>query len=156
MCVIVDVNVAARVLLRSDDQDFAPVSFRILGKSKQRLILVYGGQLLEEYRRHHAILRILAVLDRSGRAIQRSAMEIEAAEGKLNDDGNCVSNDVHILALALVSGARLLVSLDHDLHRDFRNPKVLNKPRGSIYQNRSHLPVLQRIKCPRCLLASSR
>jgi hypothetical protein len=147
MCVIVDVNVAARVLLRSDDQDFAPVSLRLIGKSKRSLILVYGGRLLDEYKRHHALIRILAVLDRNGRAIQRSAIEIQVAERKLRLDGNCVSNDLHILALATISGTRLLVSLDQDLHQDFKNPRVLNGPRGRIYQNRNHLPVLQRTEC---------
>lgn len=147
MCVIVDVNVAARVLLRSDDQDFAPVSLRILGKSNRPLILVYGGRLLAEYRRNRAIVRLLAVLDRNGRAIHHSAIEIQVAGRKLRREGNCVSNDLHILALALVSGTRLLVSLDQDLHRDFKNPKVLSKPRGGVYQSRNHLPLLQRTKC---------
>jgi predicted nucleic acid-binding protein len=147
MCVIVDVNIAARVLLRANDQDFAPVSLRIHGKSKRPLIVVYGGRLLDEYSRHHALLRLLAVLDRNGRAAQCSAAEIQVAENKLHSDGNCTSNDVHILALALISGTRLLVSLDQALHQDFKNPRVLSRPRGKIYQNRNHLPILQRTKC---------
>jgi predicted nucleic acid-binding protein len=147
MCVIVDVNVAARVLLRPDDPDFAPVSLRLIGKSKRALILVYGGRLLDEYKRHRALIRLLAVLDRNGRAVQRSAIEIDVAERKLQHDGNCVSNDLHILALAVISGTRLLVSHDHDLHQDFKNPKILSNPRGRIYQNRNHLPILQRTNC---------
>jgi hypothetical protein len=147
MCVIVDVNVAPRVLLRTDDHDFAPVSARIIGRSREPLILVYGGGLLEEYRHSRAILRLLAILDRNGRAKQHSTLEIQAAEKELRDHGDCVSNDLHILALARISGTRLLVSLDQDLHQDFKSAKVLSKPRGKVYQNRSHLPVLQRTKC---------
>lgn len=44
----------------------------------------------------------------------------------------CRSNDVHILALAKVSGSRLLFSNDKDLWDDFRDRNIL-KPKGKIY-----------------------
>ena len=43
------------------------------------------------------------------------------------------SNDQHIIALAQVSGARLLFSNDKDLHEDFKNSDIINYPRGKIY-----------------------
>ena len=38
---------------------------------------------------------------------------------ELQDAGACQSNDLHVLALAQVSGARLLYSNDLSLHQDF-------------------------------------
>ena len=45
----------------------------------------------------------------------------------------CTSNDVHVLALALVSGARLLYTNDAALIMDFKNSKVIANPRGKVY-----------------------
>lgn len=52
------------------------------------------------------------------------------------------SDDPHILALALVSGVRLLCSRDTALHADFKNPRIL-RPAGSVYQNRRHRHLLR-------------
>ena len=43
------------------------------------------------------------------------------------------SDDPHILALAVVSGARLLYSNDRLLQHDFKNPALINQPRGKVY-----------------------
>ena len=43
------------------------------------------------------------------------------------------SNDRHVLALARLSGARLLYSRDEALRDDFRNVKLLAGPRGKLY-----------------------
>ena len=46
---------------------------------------------------------------------------------------NLKSDDPHIIALALVNGARLLYSNDLALQKDFRNAKLVSKPKGKIY-----------------------
>ncbi len=51
----------------------------------------------------------------------------------LRKEGVCKSNDVHVLALALVSGARLLYTNDAALKDDFGNPEIVARPRGKIY-----------------------
>ena len=56
---------------------------------------------------------------------------VNEAETDLKADGSCVSDDEHIIALAKVSGARLLYSKDGDLHSDFTNPRLLS--RGRVY-----------------------
>ena len=43
------------------------------------------------------------------------------------------SNDRHILAMALASGARLLYTKDRRLARDFRDAAIINNPRGVVY-----------------------
>ena len=47
--------------------------------------------------------------------------------------GVCKSNDLHVLALALVSGARLLYTNDTALIDDFGNRDIVARPRGKIY-----------------------
>ena len=52
---------------------------------------------------------------------------------RLRREGACKSNDLHVLALALVSGARLLYTNDTALINDFGNPGIVARPRGKIY-----------------------
>ncbi len=52
------------------------------------------------------------------------------------------SNDAHVIALARVSGARILFCRDTALEKDFRNPSVINNPRGKIYKYKSHKNLL--------------
>jgi len=58
------------------------------------------------------------------------------------DLGLCKSNDAHVIALARAAKARVLVSDDRDLFRDFKNPRLLNNPRGKVYQRRQHAKLL--------------
>ena len=43
------------------------------------------------------------------------------------------SDDEHVLALALVSGARLLYTNDSALKSDFSNTEIIADPEGNIY-----------------------
>jgi hypothetical protein len=61
-----------------------------------------------------------------GEAIQEHERQLKSA--KLYR-----SNDVHILALAIASGARTLATFDRGLGDDFNDPRMINKPRGKIY-----------------------
>ena len=51
----------------------------------------------------------------------------------LRGEGVCRSNDLHVIALALVSGARLLYTNDRALIDDFGNREIVARPRGKIY-----------------------
>jgi hypothetical protein len=148
MCLIIDNDVVAQVLLKPNDPDFSPVSERLFGRKKGLWRLVYGGRLLTEYRGNYNVVRVLAILDQRGAARQFSSDEIRVAESDLSKEANFISNDLHILALARISNARPLISHDKDLHRDFKNPKILNAPRGSVYQYKSQTKTtLTRGKC---------
>ena len=48
-------------------------------------------------------------------------------------DRICKSNDSHIIALAQLGGARLLYSNDGNLQQDFRDKRLVDKPRGKVY-----------------------
>ena len=45
----------------------------------------------------------------------------------------CRSDDPHVLALARVSGARLLFANDGRLIQDFQNNDILRRPPGKVY-----------------------
>lgn len=55
----------------------------------------------------------------------------------------CRSNDLHVLALARVSGARTLCTADGDLRRDFKDSRLVARPKGSIYSRASHAHLLK-------------
>ena len=46
---------------------------------------------------------------------------------------NLQSNDAHVIALAQLSGARLLYTNDGDLQKDFRNKNLVDNPEGKVY-----------------------
>lgn len=146
MCLIVDANVVGVTLTEQPAPDFAPIlaALRTGGAT-----VVYGGKLTEEYARVGHVLRLLAALDRSGRARQLSSAAISAEVDVLRQLGRCCSNDLHVIAIARLGRVRLLCSRDKPLHQDFRNKDLLDNPRGNIYQDPSHVHLL-RAHCADC------
>ena len=69
----------------------------------------------------------------AGRVRQETAGTVDKREEELSRDGECLSNDIHVIALAQISGARLLYSNDKVLHTDFRNKRLVDSPRGKLY-----------------------
>lgn len=141
MCVIVDMNVASTVLLNPTDKTFAPVRDRLFG-TKRPIRLVYGGQLVEEYSKNRALRRSLFKLKQAARVFQVNDGVVKIETKNLRNSGVCRSNDAHIIALARVSKARVLISLDDDLIRDFKNARLIDQPRGKIYKQPSHSRLL--------------
>ena len=97
-------------------------------------ILAVGGQLLKDelsgYQNFNAWL-VQALI--AGQARRVDDGEVDTATEELKRRGICRSDDEHILALAQVSGARLLFSNDRDLQQDFRNRHIIGGTRGRIY-----------------------
>lgn len=143
MCVIVDMNVAARVFLKDGDPDFGNVKRAILSG---KLPVVHGGQLTREYLEHWNVAQFVVELDRAGLSFrvpdQLVASEIDGIAR------NCISNDAHILALARASGARLLCSEDKKLHEDFGNSALI-RPKGKVFQSNDHCHLLRKA-CDQC------
>lgn len=94
--------------------------------------LVVGGKLLRELSSTQAGKWIRqAIL--SKRVKITDDVEVRALTKRIQSEGGLKSNDPHILALARVSGARLLYSNDINLHRDFRSKELIDRPRGKVY-----------------------
>lgn len=140
MCVIVDANLASRVFQEPAEADFAPVLNWILERGGE---LVFGGHLATELARIEKTRRYLLALLRAGRARRVSDASIVAEAAEVAATGRCQSNDQHVLALARASGARTLCTQDKALQQDFRDPRLISAPRGSIYQRKEHAALLR-------------
>jgi len=138
--VIVDTNLASLVFGSPPDSDFVPVVEWLTRKDG---CLVYGGRLVDELWRIESARRFVRTLQQAGRANLIDRAEVEVEEINVKRANLCQSNDLHVIALALVSGARTLCSRDAALHKDFKNPKLISKPRGSVYQNAGHQRLLR-------------
>ena len=138
MCLIVDNNLASDFFCGSVP-DLLPLKQAVLDSV---CCLYYGGQLRREYLCSPKVVRMLRQLDQAGRAKAVPDATVDARMKLVAP--RCVSDDPHIIALALESGARLLCSLDQALHTDFTNPKLINSPRGNVYQNTNHEHLVRR------------
>lgn len=130
MCLIVDANVAVQFFC-TDDARIRDLKSAVIDGG---CCVVYGGKLREEYERIEKARRMVLALDRAGRARAIDDGAVYARSADLESSGELVSDDPHVVALAQVSGARLLYSLDVALHNDFTNRDFLANPRGKVYQ----------------------
>ena len=131
MCAIIDANVANEVFGTTQ----TPAGKRLfdwINEGQSRLVI--GGKLTGELNRASAKFAQWAkraILFGKIRSVDSN--EVALGANRLRKSGKCVSNDMHVISLAQVSGARLLFSNDHGLREDFGNRELINKPRGKIF-----------------------
>lgn len=144
MCLIVDTNLASLVFCKEPQNDFRPIIDWLLSSHQdpqKNGKLVVGGHLATEINRLNDARIFIRQLSQAGRA---RIIPKEITDEEAKKFGNYKSDDPHVIALARVSGARILCSHDKDLHKDFRNTKLINNPKGHIYQNARHKHLLSR------------
>ncbi|SRR6266568_1274863 len=139
MCLILDTDIVHKVF-PLPSADFEPVHRALMGGHAK---CFYGGGLTREYQQMVSFRRLLLRLDQQGIARQFDDSRVDSEEKKLRGRGVCQSNDAHVLALAIVSKARLLCSEDEALGEDFTNPEILSKPRGNIYKRAEHAHLIR-------------
>ncbi len=133
MCAIVDANVANEVF--GPNQSPAGEKFYDwINKAKGRLVV--GGKLLKELKKCSPTFRkelviTLGTLLEAGRMRIVNADQVNTKAKELKS--KCDSDDPHIIALAQISGARLLYTNDEGLQRDFKDKRLINQPEGRIY-----------------------
>lgn len=131
MCAIVDANVVSEVFGSS----LSPAGEKFLEwlkKGSGRLIV--GGKLLEELERNsEGFVKEAQQLQLAGKMKIINKSDVDERTEQIQSEGVIKSNDPHVLALAQVSGARLLYSNDKDLLDDFRNKTLINSPPGKVY-----------------------
>jgi predicted nucleic acid-binding protein len=129
VCLIVDANAAGEFLAKSSAiRDW-------LGSSRGEPRLVAAGLLRRELARLSEVRRFLVQLDRAGRLRSADEHRLRREEERLRASSLCGSNDSHVLALAIVTGARTLATFDQALIDDFRNAGIVSGPRGSVYRD---------------------
>ena len=131
MCAIVDANVAHEVFGTSP-QPAGEKFFEWLNEGIGRLVA--GGKLLEELEASSKDFRAWAsVAVGAGKLQIVNENAVDTKTNHIQSHGICKSNDPHVIALAQVSGARLLYSNDGNLQQDFKNKKLIDNPRGKVY-----------------------
>jgi hypothetical protein len=129
MCAILDNNVRHEVF-GENPTEAGNFFLEWLDRKGQ---LVVGGKLLQELQGYQRFEMWLRVASRLGRAIRIADETVDTEAESLRNDGICRSNDEHVLALARVSGARLLFTNDGYLQGDFKNPEIIDGVRGRVY-----------------------
>lgn len=132
MCLIVDANRASLVFSSQPGPDFSPLWDWLNGPDGR---LVYGGKLAEELVKVRHAASLLQELLRAGKAHLADRSKVDHETARLQ--GRCRSNDPHVLALARVTGARILCTRDDDLIADFTD-RALLRPKGKVYQRAQH------------------
>lgn len=132
MCAIVDANVVSEVFGTNPPE--AGMEFLLWIERNVNGRLVVGGKLLDElYNSSPGFREWASEVQRSGNMRRIKKEQIDVQEEKLREASEYVSDDPHIIALAQVSGARLLYSNDKKLQQDFNNKELIDNPRGKVY-----------------------
>ena len=131
MCAIVDNNVRDQVF--GEDSDSPAGKFFLEWLSAGRGKLVVGGELLRELRGYGDFNRWLRTALTRNIALAIDDNEVDFETQAIRDQRVCRSDDEHVVALARVSGARLLFTNDRALQDDFRNIRIVPGTRGRIY-----------------------
>lgn len=130
MCAIIDNDVVHQLF---GDNPTEPAIYFLRWLSRRNGgILVVGGRLYRELAQNRKFLEFFTDRFQAGRARRVENPIVEAEEARVSRL-RTLSNDTHVLALARVSGARLLFTNDDDLKRDFANPDIIPGTPGQIY-----------------------
>ena len=132
MCAILDNNVRHEVFGDCDTQTPAGKYFldrveRSAGK------LVIGGELRRELSEYKCFLNWLRTATRRNVVRSIDDKRVDDETRTLREQGDCLSNDEHVLALARVSDTRILFTNDVALQKDFTDGNIINDPRGQVY-----------------------
>ena len=133
MCAILDANVTSEVF--GEEKSPAGQAFRNWLDSG-RSFLVMSGKLAQELTHNHHFRAWSHTAIQYGRLRRVNSAEVENRTDELRNSDACISDDEHVIALAQVSGARLLFTNETDLHRDFKSKKLIDKPRGKVYSTK--------------------
>ena len=139
MCVILDANCIGN-FNDSANEDMKPVRQWLERKNSK---IVYSDT--EKFRREWdegGGYRLRRELQRRNKLKLVSVQDVEERENELS--GRVVSDDEHIIALALTAQAKVLVSSDRKLIRDFKD----HVTQGRVYQTKGHKRLLKNDLCP--------
>lgn len=130
MCGILDASVVGEVF-GSNPSEAAKKFLDWINTGRGRLVI--GGKLQEELNcnSNFRTWRQQAII--AGRIREVNDKEVNESTQKLKNERSCRSDDQDVIALAKVSGARLLYSDDGNLQTDFKDKKLIDKPRGKVY-----------------------
>ena len=140
MCAIVDANVGHEVFSEASQSEAGRYFYDWLIR-RNGGILVVGGDVLRELEPSADFQRVFGERLLAGRARRIPDDIVDGETEALRALRVCRSNDEHVLALARVSGARLLFTNDRALQQDFRDTSIVGGTRGRVYTTRVNADV---------------
>ena len=111
------------------------------------MVYTIGDQFEKEIK--DRALDWLSEREKAGRARLIPEENLRGELRRLESSSRLRSDDAHVLALACVSGARLLYTGDRALMDDFRDPEIVPRPRGKIYSGAKNARLLTADACRR-------
>lgn len=145
MCIIIDTNQIVKFFNQPEHEDMKPVHRWI--RTTGRLLYSTGDNFERELK--NSAKPMLRELSRAGHAVHVSDRTVSQEANRLRESDLELKSpeDCHVLALARITKTRLLFTRDQKLHADFKNPNIIKG--GTIYQNKSHKGLLDRLVCKR-------
>ena len=136
MCAIVDNNVRHEVF--GDNPTEAGQYFLDWLEHRGGTLVVGGRLLRDELGGYQSFNSWLVQALIAGHARRIDDGKVGAATQALQEQQICRSDDEHVLALARISGARLLFTNDRALQQDFTDREIVGGTRGRIYTTVEH------------------
>lgn len=144
MCIIVDTNTFHK-FKNPDDEDMEPVWTWL--EKRDGKIAYSDIEKLEEEWDNGGMQHLRNRLRQTGKLKIVSPQDVEEKASELK--GEIASNDEHIIALAIVTSVKVLVSYrggDRDLFDDFRDKNLVG---GRVYTRKGHAQrMLRKDTCP--------
>jgi len=132
MCAILDNDVCAEVF----GNKRTPAGEGFLDWLDSKGHLVSGGQNKSELDGNNTFQAWWQQATLAGKATLVNHNQVTQLQRQLENKKACRSNDAHIIALAQISGARLLYSNDGPLASDFKDRSLIPNPRGRVYSTK--------------------
>ena len=139
---ILDANTFGK-FRNSSDEDMAPV-WKWLDNKNGKIVYSNTKKFEDEWERGG----MSHLRDQMMRAGQLKLVSEGVQEKTHELEGEIVSNDAHIIALALIAEVKVLVSYregDRDLFADFKNRELVG---GKVYTRKTHTRMLTKDTCP--------
>ena len=134
MCAIIDTN-AVHQILTDSPSDAGKGLLNWIEKGYRRLVV--GGRLMDELKTSgREVEQLIHELIQSGNVRSLPSDKVTEREREIQRDPGVRSDDPHVIALAQLSGARLLFSNDRVLSRDFMDTRLIHNPYGHVYTTR--------------------
>lgn len=141
MCIILDSDAFGK-FMDQNDQDMQPVR-NWLQKKKGKIVYSNTDKLKREWK-SEGMRKQIRDLARREKLKLIDHQEVQEKENVLK--GKIVSNDEHVIALAIIANVKVLVSGgDKKLHADFKNSELVG---GKVYQQAKHKHLLTENTCP--------
>ena len=130
MCLIIDNDVSSDVF--GTNPSVAGTILRdSINNARRKLVL--GGKLRTELTEYSLFQQWFSAAYAAGYIQDINDELVDQKTRELNRNRSCRSNDPHVIALAQVSGCRVLCTRDDLLQRDFKSKELINTPRGRVY-----------------------